>query len=104
MEVAEFISERGIDTETDFIWWVTFTLRNRDRIIAAVISGKKRVSYKYGVQLPSTFQEEYDLYKANSNTLWNDDLNNYMENLKCLLKYFLVENLLHFNILKQVNI
>ena len=41
MEVAEFISERGIDTEPDFIWWVTFTLRNRDRIIAAVISGKK---------------------------------------------------------------
>ena len=63
VELTEFVSARGIDSEPGFVWWVPFTLRKRDGIIAAVNSRTKRVSNKYGVQIPSTFQEAYDLYE-----------------------------------------
>ena len=38
IEVAEFTVARGIDKETAFTWWVPYTLRRRDRIIAGVNS------------------------------------------------------------------
>ena len=63
VELTEFVSARWIDSEPDFVWWVPFTLRKWDGIIAAVNSRTKRVSNKYGVQIPSTFQEAYDLYE-----------------------------------------
>ena len=40
------------------------------------------VYQKYGVQLPYTAQEVYDLEEANVNTLWHDALNKEMEKLK----------------------
>ena len=57
MEVSEFASSIVIESEPDFVWWLPFTLRNRDSIIAAVNTRKKSASYKYGVQLPSKVQE-----------------------------------------------
>ena len=62
MEVYEFASARGIDSEPDFVWWVPFSLRKRDRVISAVNARKKTVSHNYGVQLPSTAQEAFDIY------------------------------------------
>ena len=82
MKVAKFTSSRGIDIESDFVWWVPYTLRKKDSIIAALISRTKRISHKYGVKLPSIVQEKYDIDKANDNTLWRDALNKEMENLK----------------------
>ena len=81
-EVADFSSSRGIESEPAFVWWVPFNLSNRDSIIAAVIARTKSVSHKYGVQLPYTVQEEYDIDEANGNNLWCYALNKEMDNLK----------------------
>ena len=75
VEVAEFGSEGSIESEHAFLWWEPFTLRKRDRIIASVISITKRVSHKYGVQLPYTVKGAYDIDGANINNLWRDALN-----------------------------
>ena len=82
MEVAEFVSAAGIDSEPDFVWWVLYTLIQIDRIISALISRTKWVSLNYGVQILSTVQEVYDLDKVNVNTLYYYALNNGMKNLK----------------------
>ena len=82
VEVSEFSSSRGIEIEPDFLWCVPFNLSKRDRIISAVNERTKILSHKYGVQLPSTVQEAYDLDEENGNTLWRDDLNKEMKNLK----------------------
>ena len=42
----------------------------------------KRVSHKYGVQLPSTVQEAFDINGENGNTLLCDALKKDTENLK----------------------
>ena len=36
IEVAEYVTARGIQDEPDFVWWVLFNLHNKDIIIAAV--------------------------------------------------------------------
>ena len=75
---SRFSSARGIKSGPTFVWWLPFTLRNRDKIISAIIARTNRVSHNYGVQLPSTVQEAYDLDEANGNTLWHNYLNKEM--------------------------
>ena len=82
MELSAFESSIWVDIETDFVWWVPFNLRNIDMIIAAVNTRTKMVPHKYGVQLPSKVQEEFDIGKANGNTLWHDALNKDTKHLK----------------------
>ena len=82
VEVAEFAVARGVDHEPSFRWWVPYTLRCRDFIIAGFKSRVKRVTHKYGVELTHSVQEAYDLDEKNGNTLWRDALNREMEKLK----------------------
>ena len=48
IEVSEFAVARGIDDDAAFCWWVPFTLRKRDKIIAGVNARVKRITHKYG--------------------------------------------------------
>ena len=82
VEVAEFACARNIENEPAFAWWVPFTIRRRDRIIATVNSRVKRVSHKYGVEVPRTVKEAYLIDELNGNTLWRDAINKEMNNLK----------------------
>ena len=54
IEVAEFAISRNIDDEPAFSWWVPYVMRKRDRIISSVNSRVKKVTHKYGVELPSS--------------------------------------------------
>ena len=82
VELAEFAVARGIEDEPAFKWWVPYTLRRRDRIISAVKPRLRKVSHKYGVELPSNITEARALDDKNGNTLWTDAVNREMENLK----------------------
>ena len=75
VEVAQFGSARSIYSEYSCI-------------IAAVIARTKRVFHKYGVQLPSTVQEAYEIDEGDGNTLWCDALNKGVEILKVAFDIF----------------
>ena len=74
VEVAEYARAARIHEEPAFAWWVPFTLRKRDRIIAAVQHRVRRQTHKYGIKVPRTVEEAYKLDKENGNTLWRDAL------------------------------
>ena len=38
IEVAEYVTAQGIESELAFDWWVPYTLRKRDQVVAAVNS------------------------------------------------------------------
>ena len=57
------------------MWWVPYTLRKIYSIIDVLIARTKMVSHKYGVQLPSTVQEAYDIDEVDGNNLCSDALN-----------------------------
>ncbi|KAI2496194.1 Reverse transcriptase (RNA-dependent DNA polymerase) [Fragilaria crotonensis] len=49
VEVADYAVSKGIDTEPAFAWWVPFTLKRRNRIIAAVNSRYHKRTHKFGI-------------------------------------------------------
>ena len=81
-EIAEYVTALDIKNETAFAWWVPYTLRRRDRIIATVNKRIKRVSHKYGVEVPTSIEHAYRIDRANKNTLWRDAIAKEMGNLK----------------------
>ena len=68
IEVAEFAVARGIDKEPAFTWWVPYTLRRPDRIIAGVNSRVKRTTRKYGIELLHSVDEALRFDELNGNT------------------------------------
>ena len=70
IEVAEFAKATGIDHEPAFAWWVPYTLRKRDVIIAAVKQRVRRTTHKYGIVIPVDLNHAQRLDKENGNDYW----------------------------------
>ena len=74
-EVSEYVTDRDIQDESAFTWWVPYTLRKRDTIIAAVKSQVRRSSHKYEIETPTLVDHAKEIDGRNKNTLWQDALN-----------------------------
>ena len=72
VEVAEYAVARKIDKEPAFAWWVPFTLKRRDRIIAAVNKRYAKRNFKFGIRIPKTYREAVEIDRENGNRLWQD--------------------------------
>ena len=82
IEVAEYASSAGMIHEPEFAWWAPHVLKKRDVIIAKVKSRTKNTSYKYGIRVPTSVREAYDIDKENNNTYWADAIANEMKNIR----------------------
>ena len=69
LETAEFTVARGIKNEPAFKWWVPYTLRRRDRIIAGVNKRVSRTTNTYSVEMPTSVDHAKKLAEKNGNTL-----------------------------------
>lgn len=81
IEVAEYAKSRNIDDEAAFIWWVPYTLRKRDRIIASINSRVRKTTHKYGIEVPTSQAEAYRIDRENGNTFWTDAIRKEMANV-----------------------
>ena len=72
VEIADYVTSRDIVSKPAFAWWVPFTLRKRDRIIAGINSCVRKLSYKCGIQIPTSVKNAEEIDRNNSNTLWMD--------------------------------
>lgn len=81
VEVAEFVKSRSLDDEPAFKWWVPYTLKKRDRIVAAVNSRVKKTTHKYGVEIPHSVEHAKTLDEANGDTMWQDAIKKEMFNV-----------------------
>ena len=79
--MAEYAKACGIDDEPAFCWWVPYTLRKRDRIIAAVNSRVRKATHKYGIEIPTSMQHAKQLDEQNGNSLWMDSIKKEMSNV-----------------------
>ena len=68
VDIAEFAKARGIVDESAFSWWVPYTLRKRDVILAAVKSRVRKATHKYGIELTRHTEHAYRIDSANNNT------------------------------------
>ena len=53
-------------------WWAPHVLKKQDDIIAKVKSRMKKKTHKYGIKIPRSVKEAYQLDKENGNTYWTD--------------------------------
>ena len=74
VDVADFAVARGIADEPAFSWWVPYTLRKRDIIISAVKARARRVTHKYGIELPRSVAHAMELDEKNGNKFWTNAL------------------------------
>ena len=70
IQLAEYAVANRIQEEPAFKWWVSETLRTRNRIIAKVKSRYWKTNNKYGVRLPHSVQEALTIDKETGTDFW----------------------------------
>ena len=86
IEVAKYVTARSIQDEPAFDWWVPFTLRNRDRIIASVNFRTRKATHKYGIEIPTSIKHAEEIDRRNKNTFWKYAINLEMSNIGVAFK------------------
>ena len=86
IEVAEFAKVSGIDHEPAFVWWVAYTLRKRDVIIATVKHRICRTTHKYGIIISIDLNHAKRLDKENGNDYWMQALKTEMKDVGMVFK------------------
>ena len=87
--MAEYAVAQSLELEPAFNWWVPHVLKKRERIISLV--KKRSAKYlrrneKFGIQVPRTVEEAYELDRKSGNTLWADAIAKEMGNVKVAFK------------------
>ena len=78
--LAEYAVKVGIADEPAFSWWVPYTLKKRNQIVAAVNRRVAKRTHKYGIRIPMTIQDAHKLDAENNNILWRDAIRKDMRN------------------------
>ncbi len=81
VEVADYAASNELLNELAFKWWAPYTLRKRDQIVSKVVSRVKKKTHKYGVQIPKSVIDAYELDRINDNDLWRKAIAKEMENM-----------------------
>ena len=81
VETAEYARARGISNEPAFAWWVPYTLRKREVILAAVKNQIRKTTHKYGIKIPRDVEHAHEIDSRNGNTMWRDALKKEMYNV-----------------------
>ena len=84
VDIAEYVVGNKISEESAFDWWVIYTLKKWDHIIAKVKARLLKKSYKFGAEVPTSVEEAYKLDKKNNNSLWRDAIKKEITNVLLL--------------------
>ena len=68
VDVAEFAVSRRIDDEPAFSYWVPYTLRKRDVIVASLSHRLRKTTHKYGIQVPNNIADTIKIDSDNKDT------------------------------------
>ena len=86
VQLAEYAKLLGIGDEPAFAWLIAHALRKRDQIISSVNAQVKKRTMKYGIIVPTTVKEAFNLDKPNSNNYWRDAIQKEMKNVTVAFK------------------
>jgi hypothetical protein len=79
--VAEYAVSRDIHKEPAFAWWVPYTMKKRNRILAAVQARYHKKTHKFGIRMPKSVQEAYTIDKSNGNEDWRKSIQKEMNDV-----------------------
>ena len=87
VQMAEYAMKNRISEEPDFVWWLKFVLRKRDRIILKTQRYWLK-THKYGICVPNTVKEAILIDKENGDTLWWDEIMKEMKTVRPAFEVF----------------
>ena len=82
VEVAEYAKANRIDDEPAFAWWVQEILRKRNRIIAKVKSRYWKTTHKFGIELPKSVREAFEIDKKTGTDHWRSAIEKEMSKIR----------------------
>jgi hypothetical protein len=82
VQLAEYAVQSRIAKEPAFAWWVPYTLRKRNRIIAKMKSKYWIRTHKFGIKIPKNIAEARAFDAENRNTFWWDAIMKEMKNVR----------------------
>ena len=86
IEVAEYAVAHGIEKKPAFAWWVPYTLKKRKAIIKQVRARFVKRTHKFGIEIPSDYNNAVELDKKNGNTLWQEGTKKEMDAVRIAFK------------------
>ena len=87
IETAEYAVANRIQEEPAFKWWVSDTLRTRNRIIGKVKKRYWKTSHKFGVRLPHSVQEALQIDKETGTDFWWQAIQKEMRKVMVAFEY-----------------
>ena len=86
IQVAEYAIAMGIDAEPAFHWWVPYTLKTRNRLIARVNTRYHKRTHKFGFEVPKTVERALAIDKENGDNRWETAINKEMGKVRVAFK------------------
>ena len=87
IELAEYAHNNKIIDEPAFAWWAYYVLKKRDRIIMKAKTKYWQKTHKYGVELPKTIEEAYEIDRKTNTTHWRDAIKKEMKNVMVAFEF-----------------
>ena len=81
LQLAEYAVANKIADEPAFAWWVKHALKKRDRIIAKVKSRYWKRTHKFGIELPKTIPEAFEIDRRTGTDYWRKAIEKEMKNV-----------------------
>ena len=72
VELAEYAKGNELQFEPAFKWWVSKTLRRRDRILKAMKKRYHRTEQKFGIEVPKSVKQALEIDRKTGTTYWRD--------------------------------
>ena len=82
LELAEYAVANNIDDEPAFNWWVRDAIKRRDRIISKVKAKYWRTTHKFGIRIPKTVEEAYQIDRETGTDYWTKAIAKEMKNVR----------------------
>ena len=86
VELSEYSVASEISDELTLNWWVTETLRHRDRIISKVKSNYWYTSHKFVIRVPKTEKEAYEIDRQSGTDFWTKAIAKEMTNIRIVFE------------------
>ena len=87
LQAAEYAVANDLNKEPAFIWWVSHTLRTRNRVISRLKAAKiSKGRNRFGIRVPVTIEEAESLDKINKNTFWKESMEQELKKVRIAFK------------------
>ena len=86
--MAEYAVSSRISEEPTFAWWASSVLKKRNRIIAKTKSKYWLRTHKFGIEIPKTVLQAWQIDAKSGNALWWDAVCKEMKNVRPAFKVF----------------